>query len=571
MSTTSTTSNPISTNGWDSVSALTYEAVNQAIVALKSSPPSFSISGGSEHSLAGPYTVSANFGDWQVTEGGDGQNVWMSLPLNNGVATFPSSDNTYHFSGTAIIEVKMNYIPQPGSPTGTGTGDSKLLQILTQSTDNNVPIVSIEELTLDQKHMDSTVVATIQGALLEWLQDNLQVFNHVFAVADLNVVLSDDEAGFQWLKPTYVSYAVVDNASLKTSIFGVLAMTRNIAQYPAPTSHQISPDAIPSGCNGGFLVSEERFLTEMLLPGVYLLFYNASPADFTVGNDNTSIVNTAPLFFNLTDDDDNNYNAKVDAQNFSISILGQQLSISFTNIVYESGLGVYTHIDYKGIYVLSSNSSHQLQMDLLYTPTLRTSITLSEGRSWADIGITIAASIAGAVIGAVLGGIVDAAVTAGAEAATDTMTTAIVDGAGDALADGGTEVAADASLDEVVQVAALNAPEVLAEDAAVAAPEVANELAGDGGKTAAKGFLRRMGPKMLGSMIGGAIGAGIGSIPLILTNIGADPTDIPSLDEFAEQAISPITWPNTSGYEMVSAGLNQSMQIGINFTAGTPS
>ncbi|RYF77877.1 MAG: hypothetical protein EOO39_02895 [Cytophagaceae bacterium] len=554
-----TSIDPISTNGWDTVSALTYQALNAAIVAEKSSPASFSQAGSS--GLIGPYTVSASFGDWQVVEGGDGQNVWMNLPLTNGSAVFSQLSQTYAFSGSATVEVKMTYLPQPVT-------DNSILQnlkVLTSSSDPTVPVVSMEVIALTPTALDATVVEIIEGALLEWLTANLQDFNQVFAVADLDVVLAADEAGLQWLKPTYVSYAVTDKGTLDTSVFGVLAMTRDLTQCTMPTSHQVSADAIPAGCNGGFLVSQERFLNEMILPGTYLMFNGSGPDDFSVTNDNSEVTNTVPLTFDLTDDDGNVYTANVSAQNFKITLLGKELTVNFYDLNYESGLGVYTHVDYQGVYVMVMSSTHQLQMNLVGAPSLRTTVTLTKGRQWADIGISVAASIAGAVVGAVLGGIVSAGVTAVTETAVDTTTTTLSDGFTEATTSGATKVSATIVIDGFDDTM-VNSAEQIGIDATDSVPEVSDALAENGKPAEGKGFFRRNGVKILGSAVGGAIGAGVGSIPLILTQIGSEPDSYQTLDEFAETAISSVQWPNTSGYVMESAELNGSLQIGFNFT-----
>lgn len=549
-----TVNNTISTNDWDTVSALTYAALNAAIVSQKSSPPSFSQDGSS--GLIGPYTVSANFGDWQLVEGGDGQNVWMNLPMNSGKAIFNTLGQNYTFSGSVIIEIKMNYIPQPESDNGTPHN----LQVKTSSSDITVPVVSVEVIQLLPTDLDPTVTEIIQGALVEWLTNNLQDFNQVFAVADLNVVLAEDEPNFQWLKPTHVSYAVTDKGSLDTSVFGVLAMTSNAS---APTSHQVSPDTIPAGNNGGFLLSQALFMNEMILPGVYMMFNGSTADNFIVNNDNSQVTNTVPLSFSLGGDDGSVYPTKVNTQNFKITLLGKQLTVNFTDLNYESGLGVYTHINYQAVYQVTMNDQHQLEMYMVGDPTLYTSITLSTARTWTDIGISVALSVAGAVVGAVVGGMVDVAIDAAAQAAVDEASEALADAAAQAAADGSTEVGTTIIVDGVAE--SVNAPEQIVADAAVAAPDMAANAAGEVAFEEGPGFLRRFGVKILGSMVGGAAGAVAGSIPMIVANIGKQANDYPTLDNFAEQVISSVEWPNSSGYEMESAELNGSLQIGFNF------
>lgn len=555
--------NPISTNDWDTVSAMTYEALNAAIVAEKTSPASFSQDGSS--GLIGSYTVASDFSDWQLVEGGDGQNVWLNLPLSNGSAVFKQLNESYSFEGNAVVEVKMEYLPQPP----TEDGNPQNLQVKTTSSDSDTPVVSVETISLinptdPSTPIDSTVVEIIEGALLEWLTANLQDFNQVFAVADLNVVLASDDPSLQWLKPTYVSYAVTDKGSLSSSVFGVLAMTRS--NVTPPTSHQVSPDAIPEGCNGGFLLSQELFMNEIVLPGIYLMFPGSTPNDFVVNNDNSQVTNTVPLSFQLTDDDNNVYTANVNTQNFKITLLGQQLTVIFTDLNFETGWGVYTHLNFQGVYQMDMNAqSRQLEMYMVGTPTMYTYITLTSGRQWADIGISIVLSVAGAVVGAFLGGLVSAGITAITETAVDTTAEGLTDSITQAGLDGGTEAGTDVIIDGL-EDGMLDSEEQIETDAAEAAPEMSD--AADGGKKPMKGsgWLRRNGIKIFGSVVGAAAGAAVGSTPLILANMGKQADDYPTLDNFAEEVVSSVEWPNTSGYVMESAQLNGSLQIGFNFT-----
>src|SRR5262249_48924054 len=135
----------------------------------------------------------------------------------------------------------------------------------------------------------------IQAVLTAWLNSNLQQFNHVFAAVDLNVTA--DNGAFQWLKPTKLGYAVNTEGADSSDdyVFGVLAMTSG--RDDPNLSNQISSNIIPSGANAGFLVSQERYIDQIFMPGAYMLFNGATGADFDTTNDGTTITNTQPLAF----------------------------------------------------------------------------------------------------------------------------------------------------------------------------------------------------------------------------------------------------------------------------------
>jgi hypothetical protein len=41
---------------------------------------------------------------------------------------------------------------------------------------------------------------------------------------------------------------------------------------------------------------------------------------------------------------------------------------------------------------------------------------------------------------------------------------------------------------------------------------------------------------------------------------------MPTLDAFADQAVSPTQWPNSGGAKLVSLSLNRSLQMGVQIT-----
>src|SRR6185295_2558490 len=172
----------------------------------------------------------------------------------------------------------------------------------------------------------------VQTVLEEWLLANLQQFNHVFSVVDLGSVA--DKAGFQWLKPSKIGYAVnTEGASdPKNYVFGVLAMTEGRTSDKLPP--EISPNIIPTGADAGFLISQERFLKKLLLPGMATLFKNATADDFDVDSDGTMVRNKFGLSFRGFQLEDGSFidQANIDALKFSVEARATSLFMMFDDL-----------------------------------------------------------------------------------------------------------------------------------------------------------------------------------------------------------------------------------------------
>src|SRR5882724_2824617 len=79
----------IDTFGWDTVFGIKMPDVNTAIRKNASSPPNFT--GSSSYGA----TASGNFGIWQLTQGGSGATLYMSVPIPSGNLNFNNVDYPY--------------------------------------------------------------------------------------------------------------------------------------------------------------------------------------------------------------------------------------------------------------------------------------------------------------------------------------------------------------------------------------------------------------------------------------------------------------------------------------------
>jgi hypothetical protein len=553
------------TYNWDTAYGITFEKVNNSIVRANSSPPHFTGSfvdgfGGAK------YVIAANFGAWQLS-GGSGDLVHMTLPLTNGTITPKAGGNAIAFSGSAAIEVKLDWLPQPGASSDKGTHHLKIN--LTTNDPVNSPIVSVVNVAVNPDRYNGGV----QSALKTWLLANLQQFNHVFSAVDLGA--KADKAGFQWLKPTKLGYAVNTEGATdpKNYVFGVLAMTES--RPGVRLDHQISPNIIPTGADAGFLISQERFLSKLLLPGMAVLFKGATAADFTLGPDGTLVQNKNALNFRTFQLEDGSKidGATVDAQKFSLEARATSLLMMFQDLHFpwtpKGSIvphGFVVHLTYSAESVLFLDANHHLQMCTVGSrnkkdpkkstgPTLNVVVTKTTAEKWTEIAVGLVEGIVLAVVGAMIGGALGPEVDEAAEEAEQAANDAIDDtGGGDPLDfDSGFE--------------GDNEDDNLSENNSDEDGEASKLLEEPNRLEKLKGFFKRNWRKMLGATIGSIAGVGLGALPQILEAYAENNlADMPTLDEFADESIKTTTWPGATGTKLLTAGLNGSLQLGIQIT-----
>ncbi|MGF6439836.1 TULIP family P47-like protein [Paraburkholderia youngii] len=552
-----------STNNWDTVFALNFLNANKAIKNQKSSPPAFDGTkpGGG---FSGPaIKVDGKFGDWQLS-GGSGSIAELGLPVSGTATAESTPPQSIQFNGTAVIQVSLDYLPQPGQDGSSkfSGGKSNALKVKTTTPDPNTqPIVSIISLTLNKEASDAH--DAISDVLEQWLIANLGSFNHTFAAIDLGAVA--DQGQFQWLVPTHVGYGInnPENAPVDNYVFAVMAMTAN--RQGVNLGHEVSPNVIPQGCNAGFLISQERFMTKIMLPGIEKMFKNASDKDFQVTGDGSTISNVNAITFQNfeTSNKDGSETVEItgatlDPEKFSLIADVTTLKLNFTDLHLPWKGGRYTvHMLYDSECELYMDANKHFQACVVGTPSLSVAVTESSAEKWTNIIVGIVEGIGFAVAGAAIGGALGPAAEVTGEGIEGEAT-----GAAEAVE--GTTDTLEFSSDLVSDTDIVNLDDVNAEDDADASDDIENTEE-ESYSSKFKGFLRRNWRKILGMAIGGAVGAVTAKLPDILEAYSEqDLAKMPTLDEFADYSVSPIAWPGQTGYTLVSIALNESLQMGLN-------
>lgn len=387
------------TYGWDTAFAIRVDDVNAAIVSAKSSPASFQAQGTDEMSGT-RFTADGTFGDWQITLGGSGTLIHMLTPIPR--MTVTAGTKQYVFSGgEAVIEVELEYIPHDEQPDDPAKGTLHNLVVKTAAADpSGNPVVTINRMSFPQdgwSEFDAIVAPAVQA----WFNENLADFAHVFATVNLG--RTADKGQFQWLLPTYTSYAYIDRATQDDSLLGILSMTGG--RSADGLAEEISPNAIPAGARAGFLISSQRYLYELLLPSMPLVFKGTSVSDYSVTGDHRSIVLNAPVQLSDVQYNGNSYSPQL--QSLTITADAQLLTIDSTTkteVSWEIWSLCHSVQTYQVVLKDRGDGSQTLDFEPVGTPVQEHWTEKGEGIVITEIIADIIGAVVVAVVGVLTGG-----------------------------------------------------------------------------------------------------------------------------------------------------------------------
>ncbi len=498
-----------------------------------------------------------------------------------------------------------------------------ILKLLSQATSASEPAVTIVAVQ-GISSLGGIARAAFEEILGEWFTENLAEFNHVFAGISLAPTLAAT-AKYAWISPTGTGYAVVDEGTAASSIFGVLSTA---LQHDIPANHQVSPNAIPDGADAGFVISGPDFLSQMMLVGAQQIFDQAPASAFLITPDGLTITNTQTVVWGKFMMDEkkqgsisNNYAAlldrggapnsdvlqaladlnvypptnatvsvtsqgqqwlisdgntgddeyilnldgdsidvyvatviNIDKANFKMSLVNSYVQIEFIDLYYPYSSDFDVHVNYTEQVTLSLQDQtvtvkgvtstkkifwfDQIERNLVVNVTKTQSAITREIVEGAITGVLALVAVAGPII---------EGLSAGAEV-------------GEVSADAG-----EAAIDEADFAAAAEAnPEAAAADDAAAGEGAAAQ--GEGRLTNIKNAFNTPKWKFAGALAGlsGAIAGFDQAITAIIEAAAKKQWEhVPGFDLFANQIIEPYSFPNITGFDLVSAGLNQSLVIGL--------
>ncbi|MEL6533788.1 MAG: TULIP family P47-like protein [Bacteroidota bacterium] len=325
------------TYGWDTAFGIRVTDVNASIKRKKTSPKSF------EGTTKDPntnhlITVTGDFSDWKITQGGSGKLIHMETPVTGFTAKGKGRNGdelTFTYGpGRFVIEVELEYVPHTDPPKdGSGTFHNLKVKHTADGGQKEVTVMGgygFGTSTSDPKTPYSAIQDDVEAAMQNWFNAHLIDFEHVFATVNLN--RTADKGQFAWLLPTYTSYAYIDHDTLDDSILGILCMTEN--RSADGLVQEISPNVIPKGSRAGFLIAPHRFVQDMVLPSMPLVYKGVSTDDFALKTDKAGLsLANGPITIPDLKDKSNGKSYKAELKNFELSTSDGALTIDATTRV----------------------------------------------------------------------------------------------------------------------------------------------------------------------------------------------------------------------------------------------
>jgi Clostridium P-47 protein len=375
------------THGWDTVFGIPVTDVNQAIVDKKSSPPTFSFADSS-----GTFTLEGTFGDWQITNGGDGKEIRMTLPVTTLHFTYLATKVTFEFTGNVVLAIELHYIPHQ-TPEAADPKDGSPFALVVRSTsdDPTQPVAFVVSSEFSPTPGTVTNALIAQG-FKDWAAANLAVFNHIFAVVNLNRMV--DTGKWSFVTPNYTSYAYLsDGTGLQADLFGVLSMTGD--RSGAQLNEQIAQNTIPTGAQAGFLVSQRRALENLIRPAIMQAYTGLTDANFLLNDEGDTLYLTEGTSVGLKPvaHDGSNYYPKL--TNLSVKSNGEVLTLtSHTETEIVEGITAICQSTHWFTVKLGSSSKGQtLNFAQYQEPSIVHSINQSEGSHITQLIIAIVAAV----------------------------------------------------------------------------------------------------------------------------------------------------------------------------------
>ncbi len=321
-------------------------AENQAKIA-QGKPPTIPSSFSATNKFSG--TIQGTWDDWQLEPDvtSAGQKITMACPIKQGSAT-DVTGSPYQLDGAVVyISVTLEKVTDPtitiNDPTATAPTASKAPpsgQPSQQSLRvNSTPLApsaglppqpAVDVISISQQALNQPFAMLFQ----QWFNANIQLFSQIFHTAVLNEQAAID--GFQWLKPIELGYATV-TANNGAAIFSALCLTeQGTTQALANQIDAGLANILPTNANSAFVISEEKFACHFLRKGAAAVFQGSDEnADFDITSLDRIVTNNKDLLWRkVTLGDGQIVDLTVPAKGFSMYAVANRIELSFTGAFF---------------------------------------------------------------------------------------------------------------------------------------------------------------------------------------------------------------------------------------------
>ncbi len=209
--------------GWDIVYSSSYRKINNMIEKQSNFPDIFEYSNRSMN-------IEGQFDTWSIGDESQGKYINVKCPILTG-SVYLDEDTSFNFvdDNYVCVSLDLDYFKDENNtfydPTSKNSGTQYDLKV--KENDN---VLFITDIKLPPNVNDEDK-AFVQSLFLGWFKKNIKRFEQIFYSILLNDI--SEEEGFQWLKPTGVSYGCQTYKDHKNekmdedkSVFGVLAMVQ---------------------------------------------------------------------------------------------------------------------------------------------------------------------------------------------------------------------------------------------------------------------------------------------------------------------------------------------------------
>ncbi|HEX8361269.1 MAG TPA: TULIP family P47-like protein [Longimicrobium sp.] len=617
------------TFGWDVVYVLNASVINDSLA-------DYFAKGGFGSALAFDETcptlpglpsayMKGQFGPWQVTTGGAGDLISLTIPIASGSfgTVGGESGATDLAGGSVTVQVKLGFHPVPSAPASsaaTGAGAvTAALKIVTggaapsagsaadirssaRGTAAPAPTTLPETVSVTAISVpaipngDSFQANAVKTMTEQWMQNHLQLFDYVFLTVD--VAESAAHGEWSWILPTYVGYAYTDvldadgGTSIDNALIGIMSLTegrtpgsKNVDGSIVNVSQEISAAGIPnnSGVNAALLLNPALVVDKVITPNMPALFENAKDTDFSTSWPDKSVTNVKPLTLELNMDPSwypfsNPCTATIPAGDLQVQFNQTSVQQSFNNISFPYGaqneLTIEVSLVSTSTVGLDENGHFTMQYDRDSISTLSAqpdAKKISE-ETLEGLGVTLVVTALCCLSFGAAGGEAAETVESGTQTATELEPAAEepnvnnLSSEQESLAseiDSSLEGGskADGSVEMVNEGENNIGPAQIKTELGTSAQA---EMRNPGTWTF-KGIAPRFTFKVWSMIVGqlsGQLYSDMSSIDTIAI-YDQDPTKMPTLRNFLAACISPATWTNTGDQELLCAGLNGAFVMGF--------
>ena len=571
--------------GYDTAFGISFTKVNEAIKKKKVTPPNFSrnvphANGATIRELTGEWD------DWKLSTNSSDNVISLICPIKSGHYTYKHKTESAvcDIKGKWVeIELKLEYLNQDKvtyvdqTTSEEHPGQQVNLVPKLKSEDPTDPIVVVKSISPDMlaNPSDSAVIDSddekvyIKSYFEHWFLENIKEFKHIFAIFIINQEASNPE--YQWLKPKKVSYAVTaKNNDESGSILGVMAVT-DVENKEGIAYHQIDHRILDSSKgNAAYAIQPKLLVKNWILKGLLNSKLGTGESDFKLIENGLGYTNTKEIVWkDFKDEKGNQVTAYIDKENFSVSVVNNEIRMEFLNIHWEHSEGIIVHANYTEFYTLKlksgvdkSGQAYKNILTAVYTksPTFSMYYSVEDWKQKKDLIISITVGVAGSIVGALIGSGIGAAVE---KAIAKSVKEGLFAGLFKSTSEPGT---VSMELPVIGPRFSLFDSESLTERISTGSEEILfNGIAASTNNTWKNMTLGQVISfyranfigGVIGAILGGALGGSLGILThTIMEHMGkGDFSKVPTLDNFAANCVESVKWPNESRFELTDATL----------------